>query len=100
MTTRERLDAEFEKCPNMRGNPVKDLLAFDRNLQEGQMARARWTNSHNYYEAVGRIVKINPKSVRMVLTEVAPPYPSGFTVSVPRVRNYTQWTPNNGINPV
>jgi len=48
----------------------KEILEFERNIKVGDKVRVCWTNSYNYYAAVGTITKINQMSVRTSLEKL------------------------------
>ena len=93
-------------------------MEFDKGLAVGQFAEVRWTNSHNAYRAVGKVVKVNAKSVVVALSDAiyAPKYDkamhafepgemvyeAGRTIAVPRciLSTMQRWSFNNCVMPV
>jgi len=88
----------------MNGEEFRKVIAFEYNLKVGDIALARWTNSHRYWSAKVKVDKINAKSFRGALLEALPGdrfggYPAGFRVFIPRVDELQKWSYNNRLEP-
>ena len=84
-------------------NDYDATVALEKALTVGLEVLARWTNSHCFFKARGKIVKINDKSVKVQLTEqiagVLGNYPVGHVITLPRLGSGT-WSVNNRIAPM
>lgn len=74
---------------------------FDQSLAIGKQVEVRWTNSHFMIKCIATVVKINNKSVAVVLDKEVKienfgTWPIGHRISVPRVGS-KGWSVNNGV---
>lgn len=85
----------------MTGKELQQLFDFDAALTIGQIVEIRWTNSHHYFHAKAKVVKLNEKSVKaeLLVAVGVPPmnYPVGQVISAPRIKNFKGWTCNNCV---
>ena len=80
------------------------VFQFEDRLTEGDVVEARWTNSHRYFTARADVVRINARTVRVVLAEDVGPYPVGHEIVCERVtqllsQSGPRWSINNGVFP-
>jgi hypothetical protein len=83
---------------------LDNILAFEEALSEGDEIEVRWTNSHRFYRAIAKVVRVNGKCVRVTVTKAHPKseagaYLIGRTLSFPRLLD-NKWSVNNGCFPV
>lgn len=88
----------------MTGNELRTVADFETNLAVGTPVRVRWTNSGYYFNAVGKIAKINAKSVRVTLDHDVPGHSGGYKagreILAPKLLNLRDWSCNNRVEPV
>ncbi len=81
----------------------KNTLAWERNLQPGDVVIACWTNSYTAYSCRAEVVRVNKSSIRMrLLDEIRYKdellYEKGRSWSLPRIYN-PRWSNSNRIAP-
>lgn len=86
-------------------NDLRDVIKFDAALKIGDSVTVRWTWCHGYYEAQGKVSKLNAKSLRVALDHDVPTssggWQAGFEIRVPRAKfgSLDAWSWNNGSFP-
>ena len=85
----------------MKANEFQEQLVFDASLKVGMSVIVRWTNSGWGYQATGKIIKLNLKSLVVELDKGIVDkgdvvvYPVGSHIRVPRITDFRLWTANN-----
>ena len=93
-----RLDSLSKRGAIVTADEVRQIIDFEAGLQVGQDVTVRWTCGY-YYQAKGKVSKINAKSLRVRLTEDISRegkvvYPFGREIVVPRIMD-PRWSINN-----
>jgi len=85
----------------MNAQEMKDVWAFDLNLNVGDTVEARFTNCYDYYAFKAVVTKVNDKTVRVRSLEPGKPYEKddpNREFIIYRFLN-GKWSVNNGIFP-
>ncbi len=83
----------------------QDVRNFNDQLTVGLEVEVRWTNNGHFNHAVGRVAKLNRKTVKVALNEPFTnglgTWPAGFQVLAPRPLLFDPaYTVNNGVFPL
>lgn len=105
----QQLKKVEERCGKSMSVNLQQQSSFESSLQPGQLVVARFTNSFQYFQFVGSVVKVNAGSIRVATTQDGSPYPNekaGRVFTFPRVYEAygaglnKKWSVNNGVFPL
>ena len=88
----------------MTADEYRAVTNFEDNLKLGDKVWVHWRFN---CAGIGKVTRINPKSLNVTLTDSAygrpagmPEYPVGTIIRVPRITAIEKWGANNRVEPV